>query len=61
LTKNKRTCRAHAQFLKAFYGVNVRLINPDGNTEIEIQGYKTSSKTTAKDLHKEMTKYSQKR
>lgn len=36
--------QAHAEFLKAFYGANVRLVNPDGNTEIEIQGYNTSSR-----------------
>jgi hypothetical protein len=49
--------QAHAMFLKAFYGVNPRLVNPDGNTEIEIQGYNTSSKITAKDLKEEMKKH----
>jgi hypothetical protein len=29
--------QAHAMFLQAFYGVKVRLVNPDGNDEIEIQ------------------------
>ena len=49
--------QAHALFLKTFYGVNVRLVNPDGNTEIEIQGYKTSSKVSIKDLQKEMKEH----
>lgn len=50
--------QTHAMFLKVFYGVNVKLVNPDGNTEIEIQGYETSSKVTMKDLHTErMTKH----
>jgi len=49
--------QAHATFLKSFYGVNVRLVNPDGNDEIEIQGYNTSSKTTVKDLLEEMKKH----
>jgi len=48
--------QAHASFLKTFYGVSVRLVNPDGNDEIEIQGYNTSSKVTAKELHKAMNK-----
>ena len=49
--------QAHATFLKSFYGVNVRLVNPDGNDEIEIQGYNTSSKTTVKDLLEETEKH----
>lgn len=53
--------QAHATFLKTFYGVNVRLVNPDGNDEIEIQGYNTASKVTINDLHKEMTKHNQKK
>jgi len=52
--------QAHAMFLEAFYGVSVRLANPDGNTEIGIQGYNTSSKTTVKDLEKEMKKHGKK-
>jgi len=53
--------QAHATFLKAFYGVDVRLVNPDGNEEIEIQGYKTSSKVTVKELEEEMKKHGRKR
>jgi predicted N-acetyltransferase YhbS len=52
--------QVHAMFLQAFYGVNVRLVNPDGNTEIEIQGYNTSSKVTARDLQEEIEKHKQK-
>jgi hypothetical protein len=44
-------------FLKAFCGANVRLVNPDGNTEIEIQSYNTSSKVTVKDLEEEMKRH----
>jgi hypothetical protein len=46
-------------FLQAFYEVNVRLVNPDGNAELEIQGYSTSSKVTAEDLQKELEKHKQ--
>jgi hypothetical protein len=35
----------------------VRLVNPDGNDEIEIQAYNTSSKVTAKDLLAEIRKH----
>lgn len=49
--------QAHAMFLRAFYGVNVRLVKPDGNTEIEIQEYHTSSKVTYEELHKAMKKH----
>ena len=48
----KLQSQAHAEFLKVVYGVNVRLTNPDGNSEIEIQGYRTSSKVTVKDLQR---------
>jgi hypothetical protein len=34
--------------------------NPDGNNEIEIQYYNTSSKVTVKDLEEEMRKHGQK-
>jgi len=44
-------------FLQAFYGVDVRLVNPDGNTELEIQGYNISSKVTTKDLLSEIKKH----
>lgn len=53
--------QAHAMFLKAFYGANVRLVNPDGNTEIEIQGYNTSSKVTVRDLREEIKKHERKK
>jgi len=35
----------------------VRLVNPDGNDEIEIQEYNTSSKVTTKELEKEARKH----
>jgi hypothetical protein len=47
--------QAHAEFLQRYYGAPVRLVNPDGNHELEIQGYKTSNKTSAKDLKKKQT------
>lgn len=53
--------QAHAMFLQAFYGAKVRLMNPDGNDEIEIQSYNTSSKVTVKDLEEEMRKHGRKR
>jgi hypothetical protein len=43
-----------------FFGAKVRLVNPDGNYEIEIQEYNTNSKTTVKDLLEEMKKHEQK-
>ena len=49
--------QAHATFLKAHFGAKVRLVNPDGNDEIEIQEYNTSSKVTTKELLKEMNKH----
>jgi hypothetical protein len=49
--------QGHAIFLQTFYGVKVRLVNPDGNTEVEIQSYSTSSKVTVKDLEEEMKKH----
>jgi len=49
--------QAHAIFLQAFYGVRVRLVNPDGNSEIEIHGYNTSSKVTVKDLAEKTRKH----
>ena len=42
--------QAHGKFLQRYFGANVRLVNPDGNDELEIQGYKTASKTSTKDL-----------
>jgi hypothetical protein len=48
-------------FLYAFYAVKVRLVNPDGNDEIEIQDYSTSSKVTVKDLEEEMRKHGRRR
>jgi hypothetical protein len=44
--------RAHGLFLRYFYGADVRLTNPDGNTELEFQSYKTSSKVKLEDLIK---------
>jgi hypothetical protein len=49
--------QAHATFLKAWFGAKVRLVNPYGNDELEIQGYNTSSKVTTKELLKEMKKH----
>jgi hypothetical protein len=49
--------QVHAEFLKAFFGAKVRLVNPDGNDEIEINEYNTSSKVTAKELEKEVRKH----
>jgi hypothetical protein len=42
--------QAHAEFLQQYYGAPVRLVKPDGNHELETQGYKTSSKVSIKDL-----------
>lgn len=42
--------QAHSLFLKNYYGAKVRLSNSDGNTVIEMQGYKTGSKTDLKDV-----------
>ena len=44
--------QAHALFLQRYYGAKVRLTNPDGNTVIETQGYKTSNKIDMKDVLK---------
>jgi len=51
--------QAHAGFLEAFFGLKVRLVNPDGNDEIEINEYNTSSKVTTKELEKEARKHKQ--
>jgi hypothetical protein len=42
--------QAHGEFLKQYYNAPVRLVNPDGNYELETQGYKTSNKTDLKDV-----------
>jgi hypothetical protein len=42
--------QAHSMYLQINYGAKVRLVNPDGNTSIEIQDYKTSSKVNLKDV-----------
>jgi hypothetical protein len=42
--------QAHGLFLQRYYGAKVRLVNPDGNYELEVQGYKTSSKISLEDL-----------
>jgi hypothetical protein len=36
--------QAHALFLQRYYVAKIRLTNPDSNTELEIQGYKTANK-----------------
>jgi hypothetical protein len=41
---------AHGIFLQRYYAAPIRLVNPDGNEELEIQSYKTSSKISLKDL-----------
>lgn len=42
---------------KDIFGAKVRLVNPDGNEHIEVQGYNTDSKVTTKDLRKELEKH----
>lgn len=42
--------QAHGEFLQRHYAAGIRLVNPDGNHELETQGYKTGSKTSTKDL-----------
>jgi hypothetical protein len=42
--------QAHGSYLIQYCGAPVRLANPDGNEDLEIQGYKTSSKTDVKDV-----------
>jgi hypothetical protein len=37
--------------------VKVRLVNPDGNGEIEIQSYNTSFKVSVKDIEEEVRKH----
>jgi len=49
--------QAHGKFLQAFFKANVRLVNPDGNDEIEIQTYNTSSKVTMGELRRELRKH----
>jgi len=44
--------RVHGMFLERFYGADVRLTNPDENTVIGVQSYKTSSKVKLEDLIK---------
>jgi hypothetical protein len=44
--------QAHGQYLQRNFGANVRLVNPDENTELEIQGYKTDSKVSENDIKK---------
>jgi hypothetical protein len=44
--------KAHALFLQKHYGAEARLTNPDGNTKLEFQDYKTSSKVNQKDVEK---------
>jgi hypothetical protein len=47
--------QAHALFLQNYFGAKVRLVNPDGNTKVEMQDYKTSSRTDVKDVEKKET------
>lgn len=44
--------QSHGEFLRNYYGASVRLTKPDGNQELEIQGYTTGNKTSIKDLKK---------
>jgi len=44
--------QAHAKFLQLYYGAKVRLVNPDGNDILIIEGYKTGSKIHVADLAK---------
>jgi len=44
--------QAHSLFLQNYYGAQVRLANPDGNTILDFQDYKTSSKVSLKDVQK---------
>jgi len=44
--------QAHALFLRVHYGAKILLTNPDGNTKIEMQDYKTGSKVSLKDAQK---------
>lgn len=39
---------AHALFLKYYYEVPVRLVNPDGNTKLDIQDYLTATRVNDK-------------
>ena len=43
--------QALSMFLANHYAAKVRLVNPDGNTELEFQDYLTSSKVHLKDVH----------
>jgi len=45
--------QAHALYFQRYFGAKVRLVNPDGNNTLEIQGYKTGKnvgKKEAKEL-----------
>jgi hypothetical protein len=44
--------QGHGMFFQTYYGAKVRLTNPDGNTLVEFQDYKTSSKIDMKDVEK---------
>jgi hypothetical protein len=44
--------QAHGEFLQRHCQAPIRLMNPDRNDELEIQGYRTSSKTSMKDVEK---------
>jgi hypothetical protein len=42
--------QAHGTYFIQYCGAPIRLVNPDGNEDLEIQGYKTGSKTDVRDL-----------
>jgi hypothetical protein len=41
---------AHGLFLQRYYGAKIRLTNPDGNSILEVQGYKTSKNIDVKNV-----------
>lgn len=45
--------QAHALFLQYYYGAEIRLRKPDGNSILEVQGYKTSNKIDMKEVDRE--------
>gem|GEM_PF-5222414 len=55
LCMSSKICSYHLTFW-----LSHDLVNPDGNDEIEIQSYSTSSKVTVKDLEEEVRKHERK-
>jgi hypothetical protein len=47
---NRLQSQAHALFINRYFDAKFRLVNSDGNDELEIQGYKTANKTALKDV-----------